>query len=514
MLRFLSIVLIWTITITILCTSNAMAQRIQVTQGWINFEFLADNDIPFDDLENGYIIMGELQIPANDQGLEEDELYSLVFAPGVDIVFSNVAGNGVGGSLTMQVSNEGAIGRIQVQGTEANPVLMEGAFATWNGIIINTDPGGWDGEDFTLGNYLGFCNMTELAATGITIGGASQAYIKGCYINPEDNDGISAIGEDAVYRIHSNEIENCNRPIVCQNPVDLGEGLEDIIANNYIHDYGEPIMVSGGWNGGIVNNILSDARAPGGQAGGIWCMASELTVIRNNTLANGNVNRIAIVVSTDWCTVENNIIVNWDFGISTDDEEAVDVAFCLFADIPEDQEFAGEAAGDETCLLDTDPDFVNAGADDFHLLHTSPAINAGNPAAAFDDPDGSDNDIGAFGGPAAGDFNLAGYEDYVLLDDGVWNDPVTLEWDTYLLEGALEVNDELNIEAHALLMIEADIQIDDEIDVDDDVKFQFANETGILFTAGSSGTVGVEDEDHVVFEGLDGAALLLDYNKE
>ena len=41
----------------------------------------------------------------------------------------------------------------------------------------------------------------------------------------------------------------------------------------------------------------------------------------------------------------------------------------------------------------------NPNNDDFSLKSTSPAINAGNPASAYNDTDGTTNDMGAYGGP-------------------------------------------------------------------------------------------------------------------
>lgn len=47
-------------------------------------------------------------------------------------------------------------------------------------------------------------------------------------------------------------------------------------------------------------------------------------------------------------------------------------------------------------------DDADADSDDLSLRATSTLIDAGNPDAAYDDPDGSRNDMGAFGGPNGG----------------------------------------------------------------------------------------------------------------
>ena len=49
--------------------------------------------------------------------------------------------------------------------------------------------------------------------------------------------------------------------------------------------------------------------------------------------------------------------------------------------------------------VDADPEFTDAADGDYTLQAGSPGINAGPDDDAYDDPDGSRNDIGAYGGP-------------------------------------------------------------------------------------------------------------------
>jgi len=50
------------------------------------------------------------------------------------------------------------------------------------------------------------------------------------------------------------------------------------------------------------------------------------------------------------------------------------------------------------------PEFVNRNTGNYRLQSTSPCINAGVTSPIFNDPDGSRNDIGAYGGPGSASF--------------------------------------------------------------------------------------------------------------
>ena len=49
--------------------------------------------------------------------------------------------------------------------------------------------------------------------------------------------------------------------------------------------------------------------------------------------------------------------------------------------------------------ISDDPQFTDAPSLDFSLVGVSPSVDAGDPASAMDDTDGTVNDQGAFGGP-------------------------------------------------------------------------------------------------------------------
>jgi hypothetical protein len=58
-------------------------------------------------------------------------------------------------------------------------------------------------------------------------------------------------------------------------------------------------------------------------------------------------------------------------------------------------------SGDGGHNLFVDPRFVDALDGDFHPDTGSPLVDAGDPAAAYNDRDGSRNDLGLYGGPLA-----------------------------------------------------------------------------------------------------------------
>ena len=65
-------------------------------------------------------------------------------------------------------------------------------------------------------------------------------------------------------------------------------------------------------------------------------------------------------------------------------------------DLKDDAAASGERTGASSTAVD--PTFVDATGGDFHLAASSPLVDAGPSTSTKNDPDGSPNDIGAYGG--------------------------------------------------------------------------------------------------------------------
>jgi len=138
----------------------------------------------------------------------------------------------------------------------------------------------------------------------------------------------------------------------------------------------------------------------------------------NNVIANNGAAGIFLIYSfpnLPFANIQGNIIMeNRGYGLQADNTTGKERIFVahnnLYLNIPSNfsSQFGGSGivlgAG---MLYDVDPRFVGTGTNDVRLRVSSPAsqcINAGPITASFNDPDGSRNDMGAFGGPHAATF--------------------------------------------------------------------------------------------------------------
>lgn len=120
----------------------------------------------------------------------------------------------------------------------------------------------------------------------------------------------------------------------------------------------------------------------------------------------------------DWCpvfTMMNSIVVgNQGYGITLSECDNVWEPQNVFLDY---DCYSANISGNYGCKIGPSqpisegknsftlsPNFVNGNAGDFRLRSDSPCVNHGSPGNGFMDPDGTTNDVGAYGGPGAATF--------------------------------------------------------------------------------------------------------------
>jgi hypothetical protein len=177
----------------------------------------------------------------------------------------------------------------------------------------------------------------------------------------------------------------------------------DILRNGSVEIVNSDIVISNsifrnnfGKNGGalaidqshsvICNNIFSNNFAAG--FGGAFLSSASSNKIINNVFHKNTSNNYAgglLLFSPVMDSIQNNIFygntnTTGDSSIAT--YQADSHHFVAFYNFLQDGH---------------NPAFVSVV--DFHLSSTSPCSNAGNPAARYNDTDGTRNDMGAYGGP-------------------------------------------------------------------------------------------------------------------
>jgi len=167
-----------------------------------------------------------------------------------------------------------------------------------------------------------------------------------------------------------------------------GDGSPVIIRNNII--IGNPNATTGAYAGTGIGHH---------QSGG-------LRLVENNLIIGnpGTSDTSAGVFIDNWATgyAQNNIIAYDRTGIHRYyDYNTMTFQYnCLFGNAAD---YVGATAG--TGDVHADPKFATPwngdanAATDFHLAANSPCRNAGNPDPAYNNPDGTRNDIGPYGGP-------------------------------------------------------------------------------------------------------------------
>ncbi len=465
------------------------AQPTVITQAILDVWFNNNgNTYTFDDRVNGYWVQGNIEIPSDNVNANQDEVFTVAFEPSAQVSFSLDDQGNAGGSLTMRVNEDGGIGCIQVLGIEEAMVTMDEAVeeAGWGGINILTEP---EGENIIEYCEIAHANVPGLFAS-IYINEDAQVEISNSLIrdNPNEENGRGIGSIRGLYSIKSNEITGCFSGIRLTDPIQSEdeEVLRAAVINNIIHDNdGIGIEVVDGWQGWILNNIVYNNGDDE-----IVVAQSEDANIVNNTIDDLAFTDDGIDCQGNWPTrVLNNIIANCNVGIrGTDDEDEFD--YCLLFDNNTQFDDCSPADNGANCIIgdgnDENPDFVDEPIFDFHLFWTSPAINTGVPDEDYDDPDDSRNDIGAFGGPGASDFEIydGDYGDYCVIDEEFWEAPVGNEI-------------ELPRDTYRVLQ---DISVLDDITIEEGTHLQFAQNVDLGILVGMDAVIGEQGGDMVVFE--------------
>lgn len=274
--------------------------------------------------------------------------------------------------------------------------------------VASGEPEGTTLEGFTLRNGVGF------------VGGAvsvynSQLNLIGCIVEDNQSDYGGAVGvEWGVLNVSDARLAH-------NEAYSLGGALYS--------DYESRIQ--------LTNTELRDNNA-WYDGGGLWVSLSELTmsnnVVRNNTQGDSDSAAVEVYDGTDAILVNNLFVDNVSSGpadvylnagtvelrnnlfVGSESRAALHntggemtVAYNLFGSYPLGPTLDGIDPIGTDGNLSGDPELMaysndgDPNNDDFALSPLSPAIDAGDPADAYRDLNGSRNDMGNLGGPLGAD---------------------------------------------------------------------------------------------------------------
>ena len=183
------------------------------------------------------------------------------------------------------------------------------------------------------------------------------------------------------------------------NGITINNNMEATIIGFTITSNKDGVFLNSGSVANIRNNIIV-----GNGKNGIYLEVfdSNATVI-NNTLCNNAGSGVKLsTVNTVYAYIYNNIICNnGAYGVSLASSNNQALSYNnIFGNISGNYLSSSAGLGD----ISQAPSFIDSSSGNFILLSTSTSKNAGRPGSADADPDGSRNDMGAYGGPDAASF--------------------------------------------------------------------------------------------------------------
>jgi len=167
-------------------------------------------------------------------------------------------------------------------------------------------------------------------------------------------------------------------------------GATPEICNNRVEGNDFGIVTWNQANAFVHNNIVVDNTYTG------IGLSTDAPVI-NNTIANNN---IGIYDNGGYQpTIMNNIVTgNTTYGIGcVNSSVPTDLSYNDVWNNGQNYHYCSSGQGS----ISMDPLYVDEPNGDYNLQPASPCIDSGNPLPQYNDPDGTRNDIGAYGGPGA-----------------------------------------------------------------------------------------------------------------
>ncbi len=268
----------------------------------------------------------------------------------------------------------------------------------------------------------------DVGIAGIAGREGASLTVESCLIRNNSWDGIALYRGDARRNRAAAEIYD---NVITEGPGTRAAGIgltwdsAAIARRNDISFYRKGIVAVGDSISELTNNVIRDIKA--------WALGIEMsprvTAINNVVTRSGF--GVFAFVGEPVLNLRNNIFyantagVAWRPGhrppLSYNDvygSEVVDLGECADTTDPEDcipQDFGPGDVGN----ISLDPRFNGAAANHFTLACDSPARDAGDPAPAYDDLDGTRNDMGIYGGPYSGQPPACGpLESLIVAADG------------------------------------------------------------------------------------------------
>ena len=212
----------------------------------------------------------------------------------------------------------------------------------------------------------------------------------------------------AVIRVHPGEYTGAVEPGKTRGGITLrdsviitGAGADSVILTGHVNAEN----VAGGSLSGLtiedgIHSIsssltLTNSVIAGFDGTAIWGTYSDFQVYNN--VLYGNAQDAIFLHDSSTAIIKNNIIVNnTGYGIiGLETSSAIIDYNDVWGNTGNNYGFVSSGVND----ISEDPRFAKADTGNFYLQPGSPCIDAGDPDPGFNDPDGSRNDMGAFGGP-------------------------------------------------------------------------------------------------------------------